>query len=474
MEIHLSSQEKKILELLRIAAARIGVSAYVIGGFVRDKILGRPTDDMDVVCVGDGILFAQTFADLINPVPKVESYSRYGTAMVRYGHLDIEFVGARKESYNFNSRNPIVSPGTLQDDQLRRDFTINALAIGLNQDNFGVLIDPFQGLLDMEQRIIRTPTDPDKTFSDDPLRMMRAIRFATQLLYQIEKKTFGSIKAHSERIKIISVERVRDELQKITASPKPSIGFKLLKDSGLLAHIFPEMNALAGIEVKNGIGHKDNFYHTLEVLDNVAEVSDNIWLRWAAIMHDIAKPPTKRFEEGIGWTFHGHESLGAAMTPRLFKRMRLPLDHKMKFVQKLVALHLRPIALTKDEITDSAVRRLLFDAGEDIEELMILCNADITSKNQNKVDRYQNNYVKLKEKIKEIEEKDHLRNWQPPVSGEDIMSYFQLAPGRIVGEIKTRIREAILEGHIPNDKDSAFKYMQNVGEEMNLKPVQQN
>lgn len=468
VKIALNNQEQEIIELLRRTAEILNVPAFIIGGFVRDKILQKPTDDIDVVCAGDGILFAETFARLISPTPNVEKYSRYGTAMVRYENMDIEFVGARKESYHFDSRNPEVSPGTLEDDQLRRDFTINAMAIGLNKENFGNLIDPFDGLKDIERRIIRTPTDPGKTFSDDPLRMMRAIRFATQLDYTIEEATFEGIKQHAERIKIISGERIKDELQKIVSVPKPSPGFKLLKDSGLLAYIFPEMDALYGVEVKNGIGHKDNFFHTLEVLDNVAQVSDNVWLRWAAIMHDIAKPLTKKFEEESGWTFHGHDALGASMTPRIFRKLKLPLDHKMKYVQKLVALHLRPIALTKEEITDSAVRRLLFEAGEDIEDLMTLCYADITSKNRDKVERYRNNYNRLINKIKEIEEKDQLRNWQPPISGEDIMEYFQLPPGRLIGEIKTKIREAILEGHIPNERQAAFDFMRHIGAGMNL------
>jgi poly(A) polymerase len=459
MVFDIKPEEKEIFKLIQKAAKELDVAVYVVGGYVRDRLLGRPSDDMDVVCVGDGIQLARQLAKKLKPIPYVTIFQRFGTAMIKYGDLEIEFVGARKESYHELSRKPDVASGTLEDDQNRRDFTINALAVSLNDVDYGEILDSFDGVQDLEDKLIRTPLEPDRTFSDDPLRMMRAIRFASQLDFRIDYKTFKSIKNNKERIHIISKERVATELDKIVSSPVPSKGFKLLFDTGLLHLIFPEMAALQGVEIINDIGHKDNFYHTLEVLDNVSKNSNNVWLRWAAIMHDIAKPPTKKFDPILGWTFHGHEALGAAMVPRIFKRMKLPLDHKMKYVQKLVQLHLRPIALTHEDVTDSAVRRLLFDAGDDIEDLMILCKADITSKNENKVQRYQKNYEILIDKIKEVEEKDHLRNWQPPISGDDIMEMFNLQPSREVGLLKTLLRDAILDGMIPNEYDAARAFL---------------
>jgi poly(A) polymerase len=468
---HISVEERKILEMISERAASLGYPAYLVGGYVRDRLLGRKSKDMDVVCVGDGIELAEELASVLKPQPRVNIFKRFGTAMLKYRDIEIEFVGARKESYAFDSRKPSVESGTLEDDQNRRDFTINALAVSLNEANFGEIIDPFNGLYHLEQKLIKTPLEPGKTFTDDPLRMLRAVRFSSQLGFEIDKSTFDALGRYKSRINIISMERVSSELNKIIASPVPSVGLKHLFDCGLLHLVFPELAALSGIEEKDGIAHKDNFYHTLEVLDNVSKVSDNIWLRWAAILHDIAKPPTKRFEPGIGWTFHGHEALGAVMTPKIFANLRLPLDHKMKYVQLLVKLHLRPIALTKEEITDSAVRRLIFEAGEYIDDLMILCKADITSKNQNKKDRYRDNYDKLLAKIEEIEEKDRLRNWQPPISGEEIMTMFKIPPGREVGILKTALREAILDGEIPNEYEAAYAYMIARGKAMNLSVI---
>jgi len=460
--------ERKVFELIQQSAAELDFPVYVVGGYVRDRLLARESKDLDVVCVGDGIALAEKLASKLRPYPHIAVYKRFGTAMIRHQYLEIEFVGARKESYQSDSRKPAVENGTLEDDQNRRDFTINAMAVSLNEDDYGQIIDPFNGFYDLEKKILRTPLDPDKTFTDDPLRMMRAIRFSTQLDFTIDPITLKSISKNKHRISIISKERISTELEKIILSPKPSVGFKLLFDTGLLHLIFPEMTALYGVEIINKIGHKDNFYHTLEVLDNIAVDSKNLWLRWAAILHDIAKPPTKRFDSNLGWTFHGHEALGAAMVPRIFKKMKLPLDAKMKYVQKLVMLHLRPIALTNEKVTDSAVRRLLFDAGEDIDDLMTLCKADITSKNEGKVQRYKENYKVLMEKIKEVEEKDHLRNWQPPITGDDIMRLFKLPPSREVGLLKSAIREAILEGEVANNYDDAYAYMMLKAKELNL------
>jgi len=458
-----------IFEIVQRAASELEIDAYVIGGYVRDLILDRPSKDIDIVAIGNGIDLATKVAELIGPKTKVSVFKNFGTAMLNFNGYEIEFVGARKESYNRNSRKPIVEDGTLEDDQNRRDFTINALAISLNKDNFGTLIDPFGGLKDIENKRLVTPLDPDITYSDDPLRMMRAIRFASQLNFTIDSNSFESIIKNRDRIKIVSQERITDELNKIILSPTPSVGFNLLFDSQLLHLIFPLMAELHGIEVIDGKGHKDNFYHTLQVLDNICETTDDLWLRWAAILHDIAKPPTKRFEKSIGWTFHGHEDKGAQMVPGIFKKLKLPLDHKMKYVQKLVRLHLRPIALVKDIVSDSAIRRLLFDAGEDIDDLMKLCTADITTKNKRKQSQYIQNFELVKQKLIDIEEKDMLRNWQPPISGEHIMNTFNIGPSKPVGEIKNSIKEAILEGDIQNNYEEAHKFMIELGLKMGLK-----
>ncbi|MBK9733485.1 MAG: HD domain-containing protein [Saprospiraceae bacterium] len=468
MVFNIKPYERKLFELIQQSAVELGFPVYIVGGYVRDRLLARESKDLDVVCVGDGIALAEKLASKLRPQPHVAVYSRFGTAMIRHNDLEIEFVGARKESYQLDSRKPSVENGSLDDDQNRRDFTINALALSLNEEDYGEILDSFNGFYDLEQKIIRTPLDPDKTFADDPLRMMRAIRFSTQLDFEIDPITLKSISKNKQRISIVSKERITAELEKIIASEKPSKGFNILFDTGLLQLVFPEMVALQGVEIKNNLGHKDNFYHTLEVLDNIARDTNNIWLRWAAILHDIAKPPTKRFDNNLGWTFHGHEAVGAAMVPRIFKRMKLPLDAKMKYVQKLVMLHLRPIALTNDKVTDSAVRRLLFDAGKDIDDLMTLCKADITSKNEGKVNRYKENYKVLTEKLKEVEEMDHLRNWQPPITGDDIMKIFKLPPSREVGILKTAIREAILDGEVANDYDDAYQYMMTKAKELNM------
>lgn len=442
-------------------------SVYVIGGYVRDYLLQRPfKQDIDILVIGSGVDFATNLGKVLGT--KVAVYKNFGTAMLVYDGLSVEFVGARKESYRSDSRKPIVEDGTLEDDQNRRDFTINAIAFALNNSNFGKLVDPFDGLKDLENRIIRTPLDPYVTFSDDPLRMMRAIRFATQLRFKIDIKAIQAISDQADRIKIISRERIADELNKILLAAKPSIGFKYLFDTGLLQYIFPQMYALHGVEYINGKGHKDNFYHTLEVLDNVAELSEDLWLRWAAVLHDIAKPATKRFDKRVGWTFHGHEDKGARMVPKIFAELKLPQNDKMKYVQKLVQLHLRPIVLAQDIVTDSAVRRLLYEAGDDIDDLMQLCHADVTTKNEFKKKKYRQNFELVKQKLKDVEERDHIRNWQPPVSGEDIMQAFGLSPGRYVGVIKNAIREAILEGHIGNNREEALKFMMDKGVKLGL------
>lgn len=455
------------LQMVAGIAQEKGQPAYVIGGFVRDLLLGRNCKDIDIVTLGSGIELAETIASKLKV--NVSVFKNYGTAMLKHDDWELEFVGARKESYQRDSRKPIVEEGTLKDDQDRRDFTINALAVSLNKEDFGALIDPFGGISDLQNGIIRTPLDANITYSDDPLRMMRAIRFATQLGFIIEKKSLDAITGNKERIKIISKERITEELNKIILSPVPSVGFKLLFDTGLLELIFPEMHALHGIEERNGQSHKDNFYHTIQVLDQLCPKSNDLWLRWAAILHDIAKPPTKRFAEETGWTFHGHEDLGSRMVPGIFKRMKLPLDHKMKFVQKMVLLHLRPIALTNGNITDSAVRRLIFEAGEDIDSLMNLCESDITTKNRAKLERFLKNFANVRQVIKEVEERDRLRNWQPPITGELIMETFGIGQCKEVGVIKNAIRESILEGEIKNNFDEAFQLMINLGQQLGLK-----
>src|SRR6188508_2679451 len=493
MDIKCTEKELFILKKIAHAAEELGVETYLIGGFVRDKVIGRKTKDADIVCVGDGIGLAKAVAKNFKPEPKVSYFKNFGTAHIKIyfpnhnesskvsppvggGDLegaafDIEFVSARKESYQYHSRKPAVTSGTLKDDQDRRDFTINALAISLNEKDFGKLIDPFDGINDIQKGIIKTPLEPLQTFSDDPLRMMRAIRFASQLGFTIEGKTFQSIKDNADRISIVSQERITDELVKIIDSPLPSIGFDLLYQSGLLHIIFPQMVDLAGAEYKDGIGHKDNFYHTLKVLDNISEKTDDTWLRWSAVLHDIAKPVTKKFEEGHGWTFHGHEVVGGRMVPKIFTKLKLPLNEKMKFVRKMVELHLRPISLTKENITDSAIRRLLFDAGEDFDALMMLCEADITSRNKWKVKTFMENFQLVRKRCEEVEEKDRIRSWQPPINGEMIMEIFGLGPSKPVGIIKDAIKDAILDGVIPNNYDDAYEFMLAKAAELNLKPI---
>lgn len=462
MKQHLSHP---IFKIIADCANQLGVEAYVIGGYVRDIFLKRESKDIDIVTIGKGIELAEMVHQHLGEEAHLSVFKNFGTAQVKFNDLEIEFVGARKESYNRHSRKPIVEDGSLSDDQNRRDFTINALAIGLGKTNFGELLDPFNGIEDLENKIIRTPLEPGITYSDDPLRMMRAIRFATQLDFAIEGESLAAIAEYKERISIVSKERIADELNKIILSPMPSIGFRLLFDTGLLHLIFPQMVKLHGVETMNGKSHKDNFYHTLEVLDNVAKKSNNLWLRWAAILHDIAKPATKRFEPDHGWTFHGHEDRGAKMVPKIFESLRLPLNEKMKYVQKLVLLHLRPIVLAKTEITDSAVRRVLFEAGDDIDDLMQLCEADITTKNPNKVKRYMQNFEIVRLKLKELEEKDKIRNWQPPVSGEEIMVIFNLPPSKKVGDLKNALKDAILDGIIPNEREAALDFLHSKAKE---------
>ncbi|TVQ84634.1 MAG: HD domain-containing protein [Bacteroidetes bacterium] len=452
------------------AAGDLNMPVYVVGGWVRDLLLGRNSKDIDIVVIGSGIKLAHRITSGLTKKHKLSIFKNFGTANLRIGDWEIEFVGARKESYRADSRKPIVEDGSLEEDISRRDFTINAMAISLNQNDFGSLIDHYGGKKDLENKLIRTPLDPLITYSDDPLRMMRAVRFASQLDFKIDCDSFEAIKSNASRIKIVSMERIMDEFNKILLSPSPGKGLKMLRAAGLLSEFFPELDALHGVEVVDGKAHKDNFFHTIQVLDNLSEKTDDLWLRWSALLHDIAKPATKQFEPEAGWTFHGHEYLGAKMIPGIFKKLKLPLNEKMKYVRKMVLLHLRPIVLSQNIVTDSAVRRLLFEAGDDIDDLMTLCEADITSANEHKIKQYLKNFQLVREKLKEIEEKDRLRNWQPPISGEDIMETFDIKPGKQVGIIKTAIREAILEGEIPNEKKAAFDFMVKQGKKLGLTP----
>ena len=470
MKINLiQNKNLKLFKLISKTAEDSGLSVYIVGGYVRDLLMKRaaPTD-IDFVTEGSGIALAQSVAAAIDPETKVSVFKTYGTAMFRYQGLELEFVGARKESYNAESRNPSVEQGTLEDDQRRRDFTINAMAISLNQESFGELVDPFHGVEDMEKRILRTPLEPEQTYSDDPLRMMRAVRFAATLGFFIEENSLEAIKKEAHRIKIVTIERIMVEFNKIMLSEKPSTGLKIMKDTGLLELIIPELTALEGIEEVEGQTHKDNFWHTLEVVDNISQNTENLWLRWAALLHDIGKAPTKKFVKGTGWTFHGHEFLGSKMVKTLFQRLKLPLGKDMKYVQKMVKLSSRPIALISDEASDSALRRMLFDAGEDLEDLFTLCKADITTKNTQKQEKFKKNFEYVAQKIKEVEEKDHIRNFQPPITGEEIMAMFNLAPGREIGILKERVKEAILEGNIPNEKEAAREFVLQEAKKMKL------
>lgn len=469
-EFHKKPLQHPIFKIIGEASDELGVDSYVIGGFVRDYFLNRGTSkDIDVVAIGSGIELAQKVASKLQGNPQVSVFKNFGTAMIKFEDLELEFVGARKESYQRDSRKPIVENGSLEDDQNRRDFTINSLALSLGKENFGQLLDPFDGLADLEKKLIKTPLEPGITYSDDPLRMMRAIRFASQLQFTIQLQSLQAITEHKERIKIVSKERVVDELHKILMSPKPSLGLKLMHDTGLMPYILPELLALQGIEEVEGQRHKDNFWHTLEVVDNIAETTDNLWLRWAALLHDIGKAPTKRFSKKVGWTFHGHEFVGSKMVYKLFKRLRMPLNDKMKFVQKMVLMSSRPIILAEDHVTDSAVRRLVFDAGDYVEDLMTLCEADITTKNPRKQRKYKNNFQIVRQKIIEVEERDQVRNFQPPVTGEEIMETFNLKPSKEIGILKDAIKEAILEGDIPNEHEAAFQFMLDKAKSMGLK-----
>jgi len=471
MNFTLSNKEQEIFEIVGKAGEELQSPVFAIGGFVRDKLLQRNSKDIDFVCQGNGIKLAYKVRDFLDSSLKVSVFKTYGTAHIKYQDIELEFVGARKESYHKDSRNPEVEIGTLEDDQNRRDFTINALAIDLSKENFGKLIDPFDGLKDLASKIIRTPLDPEVTFSDDPLRMMRAIRFATQLNFKIEDTCFSSIQKQSERIKIVSKERISDELNKIIMAKKPSIGLDLLYKAGLLEYLLPELTDLRGVEIIENVGHKDNFYHSLQVLDNISPFTDNLWLRWAALLHDIGKTKAKRFDEQNGWTFHGHERISGRMVPAIFKRLKLPTQQHLAFVKKIIELHHRPVSLTNEDITDAALRRLLFDAGDDLEDLMILCKADITSKNKYKVKKYIANFEEVERRIKEVEEKDKIRNWEPPISGDLIMETFGLKPSREVGMIKKQIREAILDGAIKNNYEDAFAFMLEYAASLGLQPV---